>query len=102
MAAPGSQSTEGAATLRALATGAVLSLLIGAGVGYADNAVRGSFLAIDFGAPVAISLLFAISLFSPVVGLVKRSWQLTPAEVAVIHIMMLLATSNNLLMIYLA
>ncbi len=81
-------------TLRSVAVGGAISAGIGAGVAYADNAIRGSYLALDFGSPVALATLAALVLFlNPLLGLLRRSWQLTSDEVAVVYIMALLATA---------
>jgi hypothetical protein len=71
-----------------------VSLLIGVGVGYADNAIRGSSIAIDFSSPVAFFLLFLIvALLNPLLGWLRRTWYLTAAEITLIYIMALLAAS---------
>ncbi|MDP6984878.1 MAG: hypothetical protein QGG05_17525, partial [Candidatus Latescibacteria bacterium] len=81
-------------TLRSVTVGGAISAGIGAGVAYADNAIRGSYLALDFGSPVALATLAALVLFlNPLLGLLRRSWQLTSDEVAVVYIMALLATA---------
>ena len=41
-------------TARAFFYGSLLSLAIGIGVAYADNAIRGSYMGLDFGSPAAI------------------------------------------------
>jgi hypothetical protein len=81
-------------TLRSIAVGGAISVAIGAGVAYADNAIRGSYLALDFGSPAALAMLAVVVLFlNPVLGLVRRRWQLSGSEVAVVYIMALLATA---------
>ncbi len=81
-------------TARAFALGAVMSLVVGAGVAYADNVIRGSWMAIDFGSPVALFLLFVIAVgLNPLLGALKGSWQLSTSEVALVYIMTLVAAS---------
>ena len=46
-------------TARGFLLGALVSLLIGVGVGYADTAIRGSNIAIDFSSPVAFFFCFS-------------------------------------------
>ncbi|MBT5961048.1 MAG: hypothetical protein HOG99_05895, partial [Gemmatimonadetes bacterium] len=81
-------------TLRSVSLGAGLSAGIGAGVAYADNAIRGSYLALDFGSPAALAMLaVVVFLLNPALGLLRRSWQLAPGEIAVVYVMALLATA---------
>ncbi len=81
-------------TLRSVALGGAISAGIGAGVAYADNSIRGSYLALDFGSPAALATLALVVMFlNPILGLLRRSWQLTSSEVAVVYIMALLATA---------
>ena len=85
---------EEGVTARAFACGAVASLVVGAGIAYADNAIRGSWLAIDFGSPVAVFLLFLLAaLLNPLLGLLRRSWRLSVSEVTLIYVMALVAAS---------
>ena len=81
-------------TGRAFVLGALMSLVVGAGVAYADNVIRGSWMAIDFGSPVALFLLFAIAAcLNPLLGALRGSWQLSTSEVALVYIMTLVAAS---------
>ena len=81
-------------TLRSVLLGACLSAGIGAGVAYADNAIRGSYLALDFGSPAALAMLaVVVFLLNPALGLLRRSWPLAPGEIAVVYVMALLATA---------
>ena len=81
-------------TGRAFVLGALMSLVVGAGVAYADNVIRGSWVAIDFGSPVALFLLFAIAAcLNPLLGALRGSWQLSTSEVALVYIMTLVAAS---------
>lgn len=81
-------------TLRSVVVGGAVSAGIGAGVAYADNAIRGSYLALDFGSPAALAMLAVVVLFlNPLLGLLRRRWQLSSSEVAVVYIMALLATA---------
>lgn len=81
-------------TARSVAFGATASAVIGAGVAYADNAIRSSYLALDFGSPTALVVLLGVAvLLNPVLGLAKGRWRLTATEVAVVYIMALMAAS---------
>ncbi|MBT4497620.1 MAG: hypothetical protein HOC74_07855 [Gemmatimonadetes bacterium] len=81
-------------TTRSFVAGVTASLVVGAGVAYADNVIRGSYLAIDFGSPVAVFLLFVLAaLLNPLLGLLQRSWHLSASEVALVYIMALVAAS---------
>ena len=87
-------TATGDITARAFILGAILSLVVGAGIAIADSLVRGSYLAIDNGSPVAFFLLFLlVAILNPLLGILRRSWQLKPAEVALVYIMTLLAAS---------
>ena len=81
-------------TARAFVAGALASLAVGAGIAYADNVIRGSWMAIDFGSPVAVFLLFVLAaILNPVLGLCRRSWHLSASEVTLIYVMALVAAS---------
>ena len=81
-------------TARAFVGGALASLAVGAGIAYADNVIRGSWMAIDFGSPVAVFLLFVLAaILNPVLGLCRRSWHLSASEVTLIYVMALVAAS---------
>ncbi len=81
-------------TARAFLMGTLLSFLTGLGVAYADNAIRGSHMALDFGSPVAVFLLFLVAaLLNPLLGWVRRTWYLSTAEITLIYIMALTAAS---------
>ena len=81
-------------THRAFLIGTAASLLVGAGVAYADNFIRGSNLALDLGSPAALFLLFVlVILLNPLLGWVRRVWYLSTAEVSLVYIMALVATS---------
>ena len=81
-------------TARAFFYGSLLSLAIGIGVAYADNAIRGSYMGLDFGSPAAIFVFFLFVLFiNPLLGLIRRSWHLSEGETALVYIMALLATA---------
>jgi hypothetical protein len=81
-------------TARAFVLGSVFSLVVGAGIAFADNVVRGSYLAIDNGSPVALFLLFLLVAFlNPFLGVLRCSWHLSPSEVALVYVMTLLAAS---------
>ena len=87
-------SAASGVTARAFVLGAALSFVVGAGIALADNLIRGSYLAIDNGSPVAFFLLFLlVAILNPLLGALRRSWHLSAAEVALVYIMVLLAAS---------
>ena len=82
------------ATVRSFLIGTLVSLLIGLGIAYADNAIRGSYMAFDFGSPVAVFFLFVIvALLNPLAGWIRRAWFLSEAEITLVFIMALVAAS---------
>ena len=81
-------------TVRSFLIGTLVSLLIGLGIAYADNAIRGSYMAFDFGSPVAVFFLFIIvALLNPLAGWIRRAWFLSEAEITLVFIMGLVAAS---------
>ena len=81
-------------TVRSFLIGTLVSLLIGLGIAYADNAIRGSYMAFDFGSPVAVFFLFVIvALLNPLAGWIRRAWFLSEAEITLVFIMALVAAS---------
>ena len=85
--------TEGI-TGRAFALGAAASLAIGAGIGYANSAIRGSRMADDFSSPIAFIILFLIvAVLNPLLRVVRRSWPLNAAETTLIYVMALISAS---------
>ncbi len=83
-----------ALSFRALCIGAVGSAVIGWGVLYCNMVLQGSRIASYFNTPAAIMLFFALVFCgNTAAGLVRRSWMLQPAELALIYIMWIVATS---------
>ena len=69
-------------------------MAIGAGIPYCNMVLRGSWLAPYFNTPAAIILFFVLVLFvNTLLGLLRRSWMLNRAELALIYIMWVVATS---------
>ena len=81
-------------TVRAFLLGTLVSLLIGVGIIYGDNVVRGSRMGQDFGSPVALFILFILVAFlNPLLGWLRRSWYLSVAEITLVYIMALTAAT---------
>ena len=83
-----------AVTARALAVGAVLSFIIGAGAPYSNIVINGTLLAHNFSTPAALFLFFLLILLvrAPLRMMVPRL-ALRRGELAVVYIMAMLATS---------
>ena len=81
-------------SLRALIIGALGAWGIGIGVPYCNMVLHGSRIASYFNTPAAIILFFFLVLaFNPLLGLLRRSWMLRRAELALIYIMWIVATA---------
>ena len=79
---------------RALLIGAVGSGMIGAGVLYCNMVLQGSRIASYFNTPAALILFFVLVFFgNTALGLIRRSWMLNRAELALIYIMWIVATA---------
>ena len=83
-----STSRQGAVTFRALFAGAVVSVLLGVAAPYENLIVSGSPLHFDYSTPGAVFffLLFLLAA-NPLLGLLRRSWRFTAAELATVYIM---------------
>jgi len=80
--------------LRALLVGAAGAWAIGAGVPYCNMVLHGSRIASYFNTPAAIILFFfLVFVGNTLLGLARRSWMLSRAELALIYIMWIVATS---------
>ena len=80
--------TSSSVTAKGFLVGAICSGIIGAGVVYADNTIRGSYLALDFASPTALVTLFFLALLlNPILSRLRRTWALSTADVAVVYIM---------------
>ncbi|MDP6017165.1 MAG: hypothetical protein QGI32_13795 [Candidatus Latescibacteria bacterium] len=80
--------------LRALLVGSIGCVAIGAGVPYCNMVLHGSRIASYFNTPAAIILFFCLVLFgNSAIGLLRRSWMLQRAELALIYIMWIVATA---------
>ncbi|MSR82495.1 MAG: hypothetical protein EXS58_06160 [Candidatus Latescibacteria bacterium] len=80
--------------LRALLIGAVGAGVIGAGVLYCNMVLQGSRIASYFNTPAALILFFFLILIvNTGLGLARRSWMLSRAELALIYIMWIVATA---------
>ena len=80
--------------LGALLVGALGSGAIGAAVPYCNMVLKGSRIASYFNTPAAIILFFILVLFAnTALGLIRRSWMLNRAELALIYIMWIVATA---------
>ena len=80
--------------LRALLVGAVGAFGIGTVVPYCNMVLHGSRIASYFNTPAAIILFFfLVFVGNTLIGLLRRSWMLNRAELALIYIMWIVATS---------
>ena len=81
-------------TSRAFLIGTAVSLFVGVGVIYGDNAIRGSRMAQDFASPIALFILFVlVAMLNPVMGWLRRPWQLSTSEITLVYIMALAAAT---------
>ncbi len=73
---------------RALAVGAAGCLIVGAGFQYSDMMLKFGGFGNWFFTPGPVIMLFIVSLvINPLVGAIRRSWMLRPAELAQIYVM---------------
>ena len=81
-------------TAKALGVGALLSLIIGAAVPYTNMIINGTLLAHNFSTPAALFLFFLLILgVNVLLRWVLPGYALRRAELAVVYIMAMLATS---------
>ena len=81
-------------TKRALLIGTLGAAAIGGGVPYCHMVLHGSPIASYFNTPAAIILFFFLSLLgNTLLGLLRRSWILSRAELALVYIMWIVATA---------
>lgn len=81
-------------TLRSLAIGSLLSLLVGVGAPYSNMVIRGSRMAMDFSTAAALFLFFLfVGILNLLLGLIKRRFALRTGELATVYIMMIVACS---------
>ncbi len=74
--------------------GALGAAAIGSAVPYCNMVLHGSRIASYFNTPAAIILFFFLVLFfNPFLGLLRRSWMLSRAELALVYIMWIVATA---------
>ena len=75
-------------SFRALLIGAVGYLVVGAGFQYSDMILKTSGFGNWFFTPGPVIMFFVLVLFlNPLVGLIRRRWMLSPAELAQIYVM---------------
>ena len=75
-------------SFRALLIGAVGCLVVGAGFQYSDMILKTSGFGNWFFTPGLVIMFFVLVLFlNPLVGLIRRRWMLSPAELAQIYVM---------------
>ena len=81
-------------TVRAVLIGALGAAAIGSGVPYCHMVLHGSRIASYFNTPAAIILFFFLVLLgNGLLGLLRRSWMLGRAELALVYIMWIVATA---------
>ena len=80
--------------LHAIVVGVVLCCLISVGIPYGEFVIKGTRLGLSSSTPAAFFLLFwLVLLVQPLLGLVRRSWLFTRAELLLINVMMMLTTA---------
>ncbi|MBI3945384.1 MAG: hypothetical protein HY321_05660 [Armatimonadetes bacterium] len=81
-------------TFRAFFTGAVCALIIALGVPYSTYFIRGSYMDLDFSTPAAVFLFFILTFgVNPALARSARRRALTPPELMVVYVMMVVACS---------
>ena len=84
----------GRITIRSVVAGALLSLIISVGFTYARVALGKGNMSSDYITAGAICILFAVmALVNPCIKLVRRSWGFDRAELIVIYIMLIIAST---------
>jgi hypothetical protein len=77
--------------VRGILIGAVLAFVLNVCDAYATNAIRGSYLTLNFSTPAALFFFFWIVLAGGLVGLVHQALVLTRSELITIYIMLVVA-----------
>ena len=78
----------------AMLAGMLLCLLISMGLPYGEFVIQGTRLGLSSSTPPAFFLLFVLVAFvHPLLGLLRRSWAFTQAELLLVAVMMLLASA---------
>lgn len=79
-------------TWRSVLAGSLGSLAIGLGDPYGIHVIHGSYMALDFSTAGAVFLLFVlVFVVNRLLGWLRSSWALTPAELITAYIMMIVA-----------
>ena len=87
-------ANEAAIRPRALVFGAAGSVIIAAGVAYGNMVIHGSRLGVFFSTDAAVILFFLLGLLiNPILGLRRRESMLRRAELALVYVMWIIATS---------
>ena len=96
-AAPPSERREANSSkirFHAMLVGMLLCGLIAVGLPYGEFVIQGTRLGLSSSTPAAFFLLFVfIALVHPLLGLVRRPWIFTRAELILVTVMMMLATA---------
>ena len=89
-----SGSQHGRITIRSVITGALLSLIVSVGFTYTRVVLLTTGMNSDFITAGAIFVFFGVTLLlNPCIRLVSRSWAFDRAELAVIYIMLIIAST---------
>ncbi|MCC6442846.1 MAG: hypothetical protein IT210_05240 [Armatimonadetes bacterium] len=81
-------------TWRGILAGLVGSLVLGVGAVYGTMQIRGSYMDIDFSTAGAVFLFFIlVGIINSVLGRLRRSWALSPAELITAYAMMVVASA---------
>ena len=90
---PPEQSRSGI-SLRAIAVGALLCGVIAVGLPYGEFVLNGTQMGLNSSTPAAFFLLFLlVALVQPLLGLVRRDWLFSRAELLSITVMMMITTA---------
>ena len=81
-------------TWRALACGTIIAIILGVGAPYENLVISGSPLHLDYSTPAAVFLFFIFFiLINPLLGLLRKKWRFSPAELVTVYIMGAVACS---------
>ena len=81
-------------SLRAMVVGALLSGVIAVGLPYGEFVLNGTQMGLNSSPPAAFFLLFLLlALVQPLLGLVRRQWMFSRAELLSIAVMMMITTA---------
>ena len=81
-------------SLRAMVVGTLLSGVIAVGLPYGEFVLNGTQMGLNSSTPAALFLLFLLlALVQPLLGLIRRQWMFSRAELLSIAVMMMITTA---------